>query len=82
MVASIPELVTKPGAEARSTTAASLPHDTIHETDVHNPFELPELCQDSALSYVDGGAVRQVAKSRSGDFNEEQLLVGMRFVLI
>jgi hypothetical protein len=45
-------------------------------------FEIPDLCVGSAVSYADGLQQRQVAKARGGEFEEQQFVVGMRFVVL
>jgi hypothetical protein len=45
-------------------------------------FQIPDLCVGSAVSYADGLQQRQVAKARGGEFEEQQFVVGMRFVVL
>ena len=45
-------------------------------------FEIPELCKGSVISYAGGNAQRQIQKARHGEFQEEVLAVGMRFVVL
>ena len=46
-------------------------------------FEVPEACKGSCVSYAEGEKeARQIGKARNGDFSEEQVVVGMRFVVV
>lgn len=52
-------------------------------SDVLRDFEVPEACVGSCVSYAEGEeAQRQIGKARRGEFREECLLVGMRFVVV
>lgn len=45
-------------------------------------FQIPDLCKGSAVTYAEGMAQRQVEKARGGEFHEEDIVVGMRFIVI
>lgn len=45
-------------------------------------FQLPEACHGSVFSYAEGNAQRQIPKARPGVFEEDEVIVGMRFILI
>lgn len=46
-------------------------------------FTIPELCKDAVVTYAAGEMVsRQTPRARNGEFREESVLVGMRFVVI
>ena len=45
-------------------------------------FQVPDLCVGSAVSYADGLQQRQVTKARGGEFEEQQFVVGMRFIVL
>ena len=46
-------------------------------------FEVPDGCKRSCVSYAEGeDAKRQIGKARGGEFHEECMLVGMRFVVV
>lgn len=51
--------------------------------DVLKAFQVPELCQGSVVTYGEQeGMQRQIGKARNGEFKEETLVVGMRFVVV
>lgn len=45
------------------------------------PFVMPELSKGAVVSFAEGEMVRQVRSERGGWFREEDVLVGMRFVV-
>ncbi|KAK3705082.1 hypothetical protein LTR37_013449 [Vermiconidia calcicola] len=46
-------------------------------------FKAPEVCQGSCVTYAEEkDAQRQVVKARNGEFREEEVVVGMRFVVV
>ncbi|GIZ42103.1 hypothetical protein CKM354_000538300 [Cercospora kikuchii] len=45
-------------------------------------FKLPELSKDCTVSFAEGNAQRQIQKTRPGFFNEDEVVVGMRFVVM
>ena len=45
-------------------------------------FDVPELCRGSALGYTADGMQRLIPKARPGTFDEEEFVVGMRFVVL
>ncbi|KAK3708808.1 hypothetical protein LTR37_011329 [Vermiconidia calcicola] len=46
-------------------------------------FEAPEVCKGSCVTFAEEkDAQRQVAKARNGEFREEEVVVGMRFVVV
>ncbi|KAL8735343.1 MAG: hypothetical protein Q9166_000888 [cf. Caloplaca sp. 2 TL-2023] len=45
------------------------------------PFEIPELSKGSIVTFAEEGTVRQVRSERGGWFREEEVLVGVRFVV-
>ncbi|USW49077.1 hypothetical protein Slin15195_G023960 [Septoria linicola] len=45
-------------------------------------FKLPDMCHGSVVSYAGGDASRQISKTRPGHFEEEEFIVGMRFVVV
>lgn len=44
-------------------------------------FEAPKICQGGSISYADAGH-RAVVKIRPGEFNEQEFVVGMRFIVL
>lgn len=51
--------------------------------DVLKTFEVPEACRGSCVSYAEDEKVsRQIGKARNGEFREETVLVGMRFIVV
>ncbi|WPH05008.1 Hypothetical protein R9X50_00790600 [Acrodontium crateriforme] len=45
-------------------------------------FRTPDICKGSVVSYAGEGIQRQIGKARNGEFKEETLVVGMRFVVV
>lgn len=45
-------------------------------------FDIPDLCKGSAVTYADGLKQRQVSKARGGEFEEQDFVVGMRFIVL
>ena len=45
-------------------------------------FEIPDICVGSTVSYADGLKQRQISKTRGGEFEEQQFVVGMRFIVL
>lgn len=45
-------------------------------------FDVPDLCKGSAVTYADGLKQRQVSKARGGEFEEQEFVVGMRFIVL
>lgn len=45
-------------------------------------FQIPELFKKSTVSYADGLKQRQATKARGGEFEEQQFVVGMRFIVL
>ena len=69
------------GKRSQRTSSAWLPKEQKYE-EVLRDFQIPDLCVGSAVSYADGLQQRQVPKARSGDFREEEHVVGMRFIVL
>jgi hypothetical protein len=55
--------------------------DQLRSNAVKN-FQVPELFKGSAVSYADGDKQRQAIKARGGEFEEQQFVVGMRFIVL
>lgn len=45
-------------------------------------FETPDLCKGSVITYGGPGTQRQITKCRPGEFDENALVVGFRFVVV
>jgi hypothetical protein len=45
-------------------------------------FQIPELFKKSTVSYADRLKQRQAIKARGGEFEEQQFVVGMRFIVL
>lgn len=45
-------------------------------------FQVPELFKKSTVSYAGGLKQRQAIKARGGEFEEQQFVVGMRFIVL
>ena len=45
-------------------------------------FQAPDLFKKSTVSYADGRKQRQAIKIRGGEFEEQQFVVGMRFIVL
>lgn len=45
-------------------------------------FQVPELFKGSTVSYAGGLTQRQAIKARGGEFEEQQFVVGMRFIVL
>ncbi|PIA88947.1 hypothetical protein CB0940_07652 [Cercospora beticola] len=45
-------------------------------------FKVPDLCKDCTVSFAGGNAQRQIQKTRPGFFDEDEIVVGMRFVVV
>ncbi|KAK4543910.1 hypothetical protein LTR36_004684 [Oleoguttula mirabilis] len=70
------------GRGANRTRAAWDPREKTAQ-DAMKAFKVPELCKGSVVTYgEEGGMQRQIGKARNGDFREETLVVGMRFVVV
>jgi hypothetical protein len=77
-----------PPTERRDSVEEALPrrkvgppaNATTHDIDAH--FTVPQTCQGSAAAYAGRGEWRHVNKVRPGEFEEEELVVGMRFVIV
>ena len=51
--------------------------------EVVEAFQIPDCCKGSCVTYdEDASAARLTGKARGGEFREESVLVGMRFVVI
>ena len=72
------------GTPTRSGRSARKLHPTEKSApEVLRDFEVPEACAGSCVTYAeDENAQRQIQKERRGEFREEELLVGMRFVVV
>ncbi|KAK5121322.1 hypothetical protein LTR85_005488 [Meristemomyces frigidus] len=88
-----PALTASPSAAGASTTKRSGrgANRTRHAWDPSEStaqdalkgFQVPELCKGSVVTYGEkDGMQRQIGKARNGDFSEETLVVGMRFVVV
>ena len=69
------------GMGSKRSSGAWLPREQKYE-EVLRDFKIPDLCVGSAVSYADGTQQRQVPKARSGDFEEREFVVGMRFAVL
>ncbi|GAB7364735.1 hypothetical protein MBLNU230_g5534t1 [Neophaeotheca triangularis] len=56
------------------------PNELTH-TEADEAFVVPEECDGSVLGYAKEG-MRQINKARNGEFREEKVVVGMRFILV
>ncbi|KAM3425612.1 hypothetical protein BST61_g7559 [Cercospora zeina] len=45
-------------------------------------FKLPEMSEGCTVSFAEGNAQRQIQKTRPGFFEEDEMVVGMRFVVV
>ncbi|EMC98967.1 hypothetical protein BAUCODRAFT_386324 [Baudoinia panamericana UAMH 10762] len=45
-------------------------------------FSVPDLSRGCAITYAGDGVQRQVGKARNGEFREEAVVVGMRFIVV
>jgi hypothetical protein len=64
-------------AKSKKATAK----DQLPSNAVKN-FQVPELFKGSTVSYADGDKQRQAIKARGGEFEEQQFVVGMRFIVL
>jgi len=70
------------GRGANRTAQAWNPTEKTAQ-DALREFKNPESCEGGVVSYAeDAKAQRQVGKARNGEFHEESLVVGMRFVVV
>ncbi|KAK4503546.1 hypothetical protein PRZ48_004461 [Zasmidium cellare] len=63
------------------TKKAVITYDSTPE-EAMAAFEIPKICQGGSISYADPDQHRTVVKLRPGEFNEQSLVVGMRFVVL
>lgn len=70
------KLTQDPQSSALSVTKGSA------DAEPPEAFEVPELCKGCVISYADSSMQRQIAKSRPGEFEENALVVGFRFVVV
>lgn len=75
-----PETRNKSGLGSGRSNNRWNPTELTHE-EADKAFAVPKECDGSVLGYADEG-VRQINKSRNGEFREQKLVVGMRFILI
>ena len=72
---------TRSGAGANRSAKKFHPNEKT-PAEVLKDFVVPESCKGSCVTYAeDENAQRQIGKARRGEFREEMLLVGMRFVV-
>ena len=45
-------------------------------------FQIPDVFKKSTVGYADGLKQRQATKARGGEFEEQQFVVGMRFIVL
>jgi hypothetical protein len=78
-----PSLVTPQQTIGSSTTKSkkAIAKEQLPSNAVKN-FQIPELFKGSAVSYADGDKQRQAIKARGGEFEEQQFMVGMRFIVL
>lgn len=58
------------------------PDEQTSEQAISN-FKIPDLCKGSSVGYVEGTRYqRQIGKARGGTFKEEQVVVGMRWLVV
>jgi hypothetical protein len=69
------------GHGSKRTSQAWLPKEKTSAQALRD-FQVPDLCVGSAVSYAGGLQQRQVAKARGGEFEKQQFVVGMRFVVL
>ena len=72
---------------ARSSSARKTSHkpgklDDQTTEEALAAFQHPEECYGSVISYAKGNAQRQIPKTRPGVFEEDEVIVAMRFVLV
>lgn len=74
-----PAAITSPGANRKAH--AWNPTERTPAEAVKN-FQVPDLCKGSCVSSAGDNVQRQIGKARGGEFKEEVVLVGMRFVVV
>ncbi|SMY23437.1 unnamed protein product [Zymoseptoria tritici ST99CH_1A5] len=77
-----PKKKSKARSRAASTPALKPSPDESTGEEALAAFQPPELCRGSVLTYAGPGMQRQTTKSRPGIFDEDELVVGMRFVVV
>jgi hypothetical protein len=67
----------------RSTRTAKkwYPDEQTSDEALEN-FTIPDFCVETPVTYADGLTQRQVPKTRDGEFEEQQFIVGMRFIVL
>ncbi|KAF2169150.1 hypothetical protein M409DRAFT_20375 [Zasmidium cellare ATCC 36951] len=65
----------------KKSAAPTVTYDTTPE-EAMAAFEMPKICQGGSISYANPDQHRTVVKLRPGEFNEQSLVVGMRFVVL
>lgn len=71
--------------QSKETKTASQTRKSAEQTmsEVAEAFEIPDCCKGSCVTYdEDASAARLTGKARGGEFREESVLVGMRFVVV
>lgn len=73
-----------PSSDAPGSKRASNRWDPTEKTveEALESFQIPDSCAGSTVTYAEGKAQRQIAKARSGEFHEEEFVVGIRFVVL
>ncbi|KJX94593.1 hypothetical protein TI39_contig4173g00015 [Zymoseptoria brevis] len=77
-----PRKKSKARSRAASTPAPKPSPDESTGEEALAAFQPPDLCRGSVLTYAGPGMQRQTTKSRPGIFDEDELVVGMRFVVV
>lgn len=80
----------KPLSKSRSTAGGGLKVSAATPAKITGPtqeealeaFEILEICQGGSITYADAGVQRSVVRVRPGEFNEQALVVGMRFIVL
>ncbi|KAF2215681.1 hypothetical protein CERZMDRAFT_94081 [Cercospora zeae-maydis SCOH1-5] len=70
-----------PDSVKRSTRKRGKLDDQTPEEALAN-FRLPEMSKGCTVSFAEGNAQRQIQKTRPGFFDEDEMIVGMRFVVV
>lgn len=71
----------RPKLGSNRTHAAWNPHEKTAQQ-VLKEFRVPKPSQGSCVSFAGDGVQRQVGKARGGVFEEERVVVGMRFYVV
>lgn len=73
--------VTAPEQGGDQQEESWIPHAKTGE-EANKAFKPPATCEGSILSFASSDATRQIGKTRAGEFQEDELVVGMRFIVV